>query len=101
MGPLTEIVAKERAAAPVPEFTLPRLQVRYFFTVSCDLTSTSPSPIKIPGGTRVQLTYKSTPDSVLTEAGLFKASWNLDPDPKLGDVTPEERASINTILEKP
>jgi hypothetical protein len=75
-----------------------RLPLVYHFSIECPLASTTPPPIDVPGGTRVQVSYLSDRSRVFTRDNLFRASWNDQaPRPDLGRVTEADRTRVEEL----
>lgn len=79
----------------------PNLPLQYFFTLKCNLNSTKPPPIEIPGGVRVHLGYLTEDSEVTTVEKLFQPSWGQKPNPRLADVSGDDRRQVEEKLTKP
>ena len=93
---------KPRGAAQATKQTgpkRPKLPLRYFFTINCNLNSTQPQPIEVPGGVRVHLGYLAEGSSVTTVEKLFDSSWERKPNPRLADVSDADRKAVEALLE--
>lgn len=86
-----------RGGRPSP--ALPRASLKYFFSIECALDSTTPPPIEIPGGARLQANIVPAGSRVSVAEEMFAASWKTSAMPRCGDVTAQERSAIEKLLE--
>jgi hypothetical protein len=77
----------------------PKLPLQYFFTLNCNLNSTQPPPIEVPGGVRVHLGYLAEGSSVASKDELFQPSWDKPANPRLADVSDADRKAVEALLE--
>ena len=78
-----------------------KLSLEYFFTLECNLNSTKPPPIRVPGGVRVHMGYLAEHSAISTDHKLFQRSWGKPPNPRLADVSDEDRILVEKKLTKP